>query len=86
MSANKTIHLVDDADLCTLVDLAFATPIRSVAQQEALLRVCATLDHDFCSWTGHALATWEGRRCQCGRAIPVTADNCAACVRGETRR
>lgn len=78
----EAVQLVDDADLVAVVNLALQTGIRTVAEQEALIRVCAQMDNPFVSWTHLAFTSWEGRRCSCGRAIPVTIDNCAGCVRG----
>jgi hypothetical protein len=75
------VFLLTDDDLVAVVTLALHCPIRTVAQQEALLRVCEALDNDFVKWSHDATTTWEGRRCTCGRAIPVTVDNCSGCTR-----
>lgn len=83
MSAVEETYLVTDVDLVAVVTLALEIPIRTVAQQEALLRVTRAMDNDFVQWSAEATASWEGRRCSCGRAIPVLSDNCAACRRGE---
>lgn len=85
MAADATTNQMTEEDLVAIVAVALHTPIRTVAQQEALLRVCAVLDNPFVDWTHDAIGTWEGRRCSCGRAIPTTVDNCSSCTREEVR-
>lgn len=82
MAAEET-YLVTDEDLACVVALALHTPIRTVTQQEALLRVCKAMDNDFVQWSHDAVTTWEGRRCSCGRAIPLLVDSCRSCTREE---
>lgn len=75
------MFLLTDSDLAAVAAVALGNPIRTVAQQDALLRVCESLDNDLVQWSHDALVSWEGRRCVCGRAIALLVDSCSDCIR-----
>lgn len=82
MSAtDDAIYIVDETDIALVLAVALHNPVRTVAQQEALLRLAALIDNPLVDWSHDATVSWEARRCSCGRAIPVLADNCSSCVR-----
>lgn len=77
------LFLIDEQALTQVVEVALGNPIRTTDQQAALVAACQQLDNPLVDWSHQAGDTWEGNRCNCGRAIPVMSDRCGDCARAE---
>lgn len=79
---------LNSTDFGAVLVLACTPRVRSVTDQDRLVRVCSVFDAFLrieepsdAIFAALAGKTWEGRPCECGRVIPPTAEACGTCRR-----